>query len=71
MKKYGSQAYELDALKPNDFKLILRETIESVIDRPAYDAQVAIEEKEAGFLEVFQAELADFIAEQMDGFEIE
>lgn len=71
VKKYGSQAYELDALKPNDFKLILRETIESVIDRPAYDAQVAIEEKEAGFLEVFQAELADFIAEQMDGFEIE
>jgi len=42
-----------------------------VIDRPAYDAQVAIEGKEAGFLEVFQDELADFIADQMDDFDIE
>ena len=47
------QVYELDALKADDFKLVLRETIESVIDRPAYEAQVGIEEKQAGFLEVF------------------
>ena len=71
VKKYGSQAYELDALEMADFQLILRETIESVINRESYDEQVQAEEKEAGFLDVFQAELGDWIAEQMEAFDID
>ena len=48
---YGDDVYELEALAPNDLQAILRETIESVLDVDAYNAEVDQEKKDAAFLE--------------------
>ena len=69
VKRYGTGVYEIDALPNDALQQILRDTIESVIDRDAYEEQVAMEEKEAGFLTAAGGELGEFLADQMDQFD--
>ena len=66
VRKYGTEAYELDALRPSQFQEVLTETIESVIDREAYDDQVRSEEKEAGMLVKLSEHLGENICHLMD-----
>lgn len=49
--RHGNDVYELEALETNDLKEILRSTIEGVIDRKTFKAQVAEEKTDAAFLE--------------------
>ena len=48
VQEHGNRAVELDALNVPDLQQILRESIEAVIDRDAYDRQVAIANQNAG-----------------------
>ena len=47
VEKYGAKVYELEALPPATLQQILRDTIESVIDRTAFDHEVAQERADA------------------------
>ncbi len=48
---HGDDVYELEALEPTDLQNILRETIDSVIDIPAFNAEVDAEKQDAAFLD--------------------
>jgi ParB-like nuclease domain len=49
-REYGTFAYELDALPPAVLQQCLRDAIESVIDRAAFDGEVAAEREDARYL---------------------
>jgi len=51
VKKYGTQAYELESLRPEDLQEILRQAIHAVIDQAAYDHEVEQERNNAAELE--------------------
>jgi hypothetical protein len=50
VEKHGDDVFELEALSPDTLQQILRDTIDSVIDREAYDAEVEAEKEDAAFL---------------------
>ncbi len=50
VEKHGENVWELEALEPDVLQLILRQVIESVIDRDAYSAEIEAERKDAHFL---------------------
>jgi hypothetical protein len=53
--KYGStDTYELEAVPPVDMQQILRDAVEEVQDRAAFEAEVEQEEKDAAELEVIR-----------------
>ncbi len=49
-QKYGDNVFELEALPPETFQQIVRQTIESVIDREALAFEIEAERKDAHFL---------------------
>jgi hypothetical protein len=49
--KHGMKAYELEALMPADLQSLLRDAINAVIDREAYDYEVEQEKEDARFLD--------------------
>lgn len=51
VKKYGKNVYELEALQPEAIQKLLRQAIESVIDRDAYQAEIEAERRDAAFLD--------------------
>lgn len=48
--RYGTRAYELEALEPEQLRRILTEAIDSVIDRQAFNAELAAEKGDAAYL---------------------
>jgi hypothetical protein len=51
VSNFGDDVFELEALAPEDLQTILREHIESVIDRESYGAEIEAEKSDAAFLE--------------------
>lgn len=51
VNRHGSDVFELEALSPAQLQQVLREAIDSVIDRDAFDYEVAEEAKDAAHLE--------------------
>ena len=49
-QKYGDNVFELEALPPETLQQIVRQTIESVIDREALAFEIEAERKDAHFL---------------------
>jgi hypothetical protein len=55
VEKYGStDTYELEAVPPEQMQQILRDAIEEVMDRAAFDAEMKQEEKDAAELDVIR-----------------
>jgi hypothetical protein len=50
VQRYGKQVFELEALPPETLQQLLREHIEAVIDHDAFEAEIAVERKDARFL---------------------
>ena len=50
VSKYGEDVFELEALPPETLQAILRQHIEAVIDRDAFDAEIEAERRDAKFL---------------------
>jgi ParB-like chromosome segregation protein Spo0J len=48
---HGTDVFEVEAVPPKTLQQILRSTIEAVIDREAFDAEIAAERDDAAFLE--------------------
>ena len=59
--KYGTQAYELEALEPADLQQILRDAIDAVIDRDAFNAEVDAERQDSVQLDVLRANVHETI----------
>lgn len=53
--QFGDKAYELEALEPGDLQQILRDAIDSVIDREAFNAEVDAERQDAAQLDTLRA----------------
>ncbi len=49
--RHGDDVFELEALPPDELQRLIRESIESVIDRDAYREEIAAEAHDAAFLE--------------------
>lgn len=52
VERHGENVFELEALPPADLQSILRQAIESAIDRGALDAEIEAEKQDAAFLDV-------------------
>ncbi|MEN6307991.1 MAG: ParB N-terminal domain-containing protein [Anaerohalosphaeraceae bacterium] len=50
VQQYGKKVYELEALTPSQLQGILTETIDSVIDIPAFNAELDKEKRDAAYL---------------------
>jgi hypothetical protein len=61
LEAHGEFAYELEALPPETLQALLREAIESVIDRPTLDRQIEMEKQDARYLESKRRELLSVI----------
>ena len=46
IKKYGQQCVELDALPPTELRRRIRESVEALLDRKAWDRAIAVEKVE-------------------------
>ena len=51
VNQHGDDVFELEALPPETLQQIVREAIEGVMDRAAFEAEIAAEREDAGFLE--------------------
>jgi hypothetical protein len=51
VREYGTDAYELESLPPEELKDLLRATIDDVINVDAYNAEVDAERNDAAYLE--------------------
>ena len=52
-ERYGTHAYELEAVPPTTLQGFLRQHIVSVMDMDAFKAEIEHEKKDAAFLEWF------------------
>ncbi|HWB09910.1 MAG TPA: ParB/RepB/Spo0J family partition protein [Pirellulales bacterium] len=50
VKKYGTDCFELEALKPKTLQKILRQHIDTVIDRKAFNHELDMEKQDAAWL---------------------
>ena len=48
--RHGDNVFELEALKPQDLQTVLREAIESVVDRDTLNRDIAAEKTDAAYL---------------------
>jgi len=63
-KKYGTNAvYEMEAVDPKRMELAISEAIDSVIDRDAFNDEIAIEKKDAVEIAIVKQEVCDFVAD--------
>ncbi|REK12639.1 MAG: chromosome partitioning protein ParB [Planctomycetota bacterium] len=64
VERHGSDdVFELEALAPEQLQQILREAIEAVLDREAFDAEVAAERKDAAHLEAVRRTVCQVLSE--------
>lgn len=62
VEKYGEQVWELEALPPEQLQQVLRSTIEGVIDRDAFRAEVEAEKKDAAALKELRTGMLSYLA---------
>jgi hypothetical protein len=60
-KEHGHNVYELEALAPSDLQMVLREAIESVIDREALNHEIVMEKQDAAHLDVLRRQVRSAI----------
>jgi len=60
--KHGTAAYELEALRPEDLQRVLREAIDAVIDREAFNAELDQERRDAAHLSALRCAVRDSLA---------
>jgi hypothetical protein len=63
VEKYGTKVYELEALRPETLQEILRDTIESVIDREAFDHEVEQEKADAAHIAATRRRVLRYLQE--------
>ena len=63
VEQYGTAVYELEALKPEDLQTVLREAIESVVDREALNHELAAEKRDAAELSVLRQRVQRFLTQ--------
>jgi hypothetical protein len=51
VERHGENTFELEAIPPKTLQRYLREAIEGVLDRDAFNAEIALEKKDAAFLD--------------------
>ncbi len=71
VERHGDDVFELEALDPAVLQQIVREAIESVIDRDAFDAEVAAERADSVFLAGVRQRVKTFMLENMPDFDSE
>lgn len=64
--EHGCDVFELDAVPMPELHRILREAIESVVDRDAYERQVELEKRQAQALDAVVTELTKEAADLLD-----
>lgn len=69
VQMYGQHVYELESLDPADLQQILRTTIEAVIDKAAYSAEIEAERADAHHLAALRRRLLEAAkgVEEVDG----
>lgn len=65
VKKYGTKVYELEALSPEQLQEILEESIQRVIDRTAFEAEIDEEKKDWHFLTGIRSQVSDVLKEML------
>lgn len=63
VEKYGTKVYELEALHPETLQEILRDTIESVIDREAFQHEVEQEKVDAAQIDATRGRVLRYLQE--------
>ncbi len=66
-KAHGQHVYELEALPPETLQQVIRESIEAVIDRDAYAAEIEVEREDA----VFLADARQSVVEALQDLDLE
>jgi hypothetical protein len=66
-KRHGDAAYELEALNPSDLQAVLRDAIESVIDREALNHELAMEKQDAAHLQALRWRVQSMLATVVGG----
>jgi hypothetical protein len=61
VKKFGTDVYEVEALDPIELQSILQRTIDSVIDIPAFNREVAAEKRDSVYLEGVRRTVCDLL----------
>jgi hypothetical protein len=61
--EYGKNTYEVEALRPDKLQEIVRATIESAIDRDAFDAEIAAEKEDARFVQGLRTTVMETLKE--------
>lgn len=59
IRKYGDKSWELDALEPNVIDTLIRNEIEKILDRAAWDASLAREQEQRSKLRTLADEWTD------------
>lgn len=62
-KKYGDDVYEVEALDPVELQKVLQQTIDSVIDIPAFNREVDAEKRDAFYLEGVRRTVGELLKE--------
>jgi len=62
-ERHGNHVYELEALNPTDLQQVLRDAIESVIDRDALNHEIAAEKMDAADLDVMRRRIKTLLAD--------
>ena len=65
---YSEQAkvYELEALTPEQLKIILKETIDQVIDIEAFNAELEAEKQDARYLQAFRESVSKTVLDLLE-----
>ena len=66
VKRFGKKVYELEALSPEQLQTILSETIDSVIDVEAFNAELEAEKLDATYLQAVRERIYENALELID-----
>ena len=66
VKRFGKRVYELEALSPEQLQMILSETIDSVIDVEAFNAELEAEKLDATYLQAVREQIYENVLGLID-----
>ncbi len=66
VKRFGKRVYELEALSPEQLQMILSETIDSVIDVEAFNAELKAEKLDAAYLQAVRERIYENVLGLID-----
>jgi hypothetical protein len=66
VEQHGDDVFELEALPPEDLQAILRETIDSVLDLPTFNAEIDEEKKDVAHLDKMRRRVHHNIGDLME-----